>query len=271
MEIDDERLYRFEEGLDPRFPERSAVPVAIVGYGEISAIFQIDGDDEHVFKRLPLFDSRPSPPDALEAVLLRLAGAVSEQLAATPLALQKCPALLEFYFDVLHFLRVFEHLDDDFCFELSRSEGRQSLVLSLRCIDAGRLLGERQRQPHAVVAFSATASPSRWMFSELGFRDTAVYRSLPSPFCADQLRVELETSVDIRYRSRQRTLPQLTNRICRWLRENPGNCIVYFSAYSYMIQALEKIRPLCGARTICVQQRDWREADNVVFYTSDWL
>lgn len=58
MEIDDEKLYRFEEGLDPRFPERSAVPVAIVGYGEISAIFQIDGDDEHVFKRLPLFDSR---------------------------------------------------------------------------------------------------------------------------------------------------------------------------------------------------------------------
>lgn len=58
MQIDDEKLYRFEEGLNPRFPERSAVPVSIVGYGEISAIFQIDGDDGDVFKRLPLFDSR---------------------------------------------------------------------------------------------------------------------------------------------------------------------------------------------------------------------
>jgi DNA excision repair protein ERCC-2 len=209
----------------------------------------------------PLFDSRPSPPDALEQVLQRLVGAVSEQLAATPLALQENPALLEFYFDVLHFIRALEHRDQDFRFELSRSEGRQSLVLRLRCVDAARLLGERQRRPQAVIAFSATASPPRWMLHELGFKDTAVYRSLPSPFRAEQLQVELETSLDIRYRSRRHSLPLLATRIGQWLRRNTGNCIVYFSAYSYMVDVLDRVRPLCGDRTVRVQQRNWREAD----------
>ncbi|MFZ5569008.1 MAG: DUF6206 family protein [Thermodesulfobacteriota bacterium] len=58
MIIDEERLQRFEAGLDPQNLQQSAVPGHIVGYGEISAIFQIGDDDELVYKRMPLFDSR---------------------------------------------------------------------------------------------------------------------------------------------------------------------------------------------------------------------
>lgn len=57
MKISKDQLHDFEAGLDPRFPERSLVPATIVGYGEISAIFQINGVRDTVYKRLPLFDS----------------------------------------------------------------------------------------------------------------------------------------------------------------------------------------------------------------------
>lgn len=60
MDIDKNLLQRFEAGLNPQHLSASAVPAKIIGYGEISAIFQIQGDDENVYKRLPIFEDRPS-------------------------------------------------------------------------------------------------------------------------------------------------------------------------------------------------------------------
>ena len=44
LPIDIERLERFERGLDPAHPERSALPAVVLGYGEISTVLAI-GDD----------------------------------------------------------------------------------------------------------------------------------------------------------------------------------------------------------------------------------
>lgn len=55
--IDTELLQRFEAGLDPRRPERSAIPARVLGYGEISTVIAIDHPrQEHLaFKRMPMF------------------------------------------------------------------------------------------------------------------------------------------------------------------------------------------------------------------------
>ena len=58
MKIDESLLTRFESGLDPQHVHRSAIPAGIVGYGEISAIFQIQNDRTCVYKRLPLFQEQ---------------------------------------------------------------------------------------------------------------------------------------------------------------------------------------------------------------------
>jgi hypothetical protein len=57
-----ELLEEFEQGLDPRWPERSEIPAEVLGYGEISTVFAIGGQHPHTkgleglaFKRLPLF------------------------------------------------------------------------------------------------------------------------------------------------------------------------------------------------------------------------
>lgn len=52
-------IQEFERGLDPQHPERSAIPARILGYGEISTVFEIDteGLRDFAFKRLPLFYS----------------------------------------------------------------------------------------------------------------------------------------------------------------------------------------------------------------------
>ena len=58
--IDIELLKRFEEGLDPLSPHRSKIQARIIGYGEISTIFEIQDHSQQglAFKRLPIFRSR---------------------------------------------------------------------------------------------------------------------------------------------------------------------------------------------------------------------
>ncbi len=52
-----ELLQEFEQGLDPQHPERSKVPARVLGYGEISTVFEIQAEGMRglAFKRLPLF------------------------------------------------------------------------------------------------------------------------------------------------------------------------------------------------------------------------
>jgi hypothetical protein len=60
MDIDKDLLYRFEKGLDPQKIEGSTVPASIIGFGEISTIFQIGDNANLAFKRMPLFSNRMS-------------------------------------------------------------------------------------------------------------------------------------------------------------------------------------------------------------------
>ena len=53
--INSDLLDRLERGLDPARPERSEVPFTVIGYGEISTVFRIDGGGEVAYKRMPLF------------------------------------------------------------------------------------------------------------------------------------------------------------------------------------------------------------------------
>lgn len=56
-------LELFESGLDPENLLNSKFSVKVIGYGEISTVFAIDGDDENAYKRLALFENKASAKD----------------------------------------------------------------------------------------------------------------------------------------------------------------------------------------------------------------
>ncbi len=57
MEIDKALLAEFERTIDTAHPERNKIPIKVLGYGEISIVFEITGDKHPVaYKRLPIFD-----------------------------------------------------------------------------------------------------------------------------------------------------------------------------------------------------------------------
>jgi DNA excision repair protein ERCC-2 len=200
-------------------------------------------------------DSRKELPEKAVNALGDFVAAVGEAMADDAGFLPRNPELMNFYFDVLQWLRVAERWGDDFLLELQRGKGTQGLTLQLNCLDPSRLLMECQQRLHAVVAFSATLSPPHWMRATLGLSAEAVSRRMDSPFVASQLAVTLATDIDTRYRAREQSLEPLAGRIGSWLQDEPGNCIVYFSSYRYMAECLERLE----GRGALAGRRQWRQ------------
>lgn len=57
------QLEEFESGLQPTALAQSKIPAEVIGYGEISTVFEIQGDNQNAYKRLPLFYNRKAAED----------------------------------------------------------------------------------------------------------------------------------------------------------------------------------------------------------------
>jgi DNA excision repair protein ERCC-2 len=211
----------------------------------------------------PDYDSRAKIPADLQQSLVDFIARAGELQADDPALLHRQPPLLDFYFEVLQFLRLADHWGEDFRFELTRGSGRQSLRVTLNCLDPARLLRGRQESLHAMTAFSATLSPPDWTREALGLAPGAVFRREASPFDRDQLEVFLATAVDTRYKQRQQSLPALAATLMAWLQGENGNCIIYFPSYRYLQDCLSQLQALGLEATrphLWVQEREQAEA-----------
>jgi len=58
MKIDIEVLKKLEKSIDTSNPEKGVVPIKILGYGEISLVFELLNNPEQIaYKRIPIFDN----------------------------------------------------------------------------------------------------------------------------------------------------------------------------------------------------------------------
>lgn len=55
IEVDRDLLQAFEKQLDPAAPCKGKIPIKILGYGEISTVFVLAGQETLTYKRLPVF------------------------------------------------------------------------------------------------------------------------------------------------------------------------------------------------------------------------
>jgi hypothetical protein len=80
-EADIEFLSEFEQGLDPRFPERSKIPARVLGYGEISTVFELGTGTERAmaYKRLPMFHT-VAEAQSYQALYQRYVAALRERM-----------------------------------------------------------------------------------------------------------------------------------------------------------------------------------------------
>ncbi|MGD9030853.1 MAG: DUF6206 family protein [Anaerolineae bacterium] len=81
FDIDLELLRAFEEGLNPRHPERSVIPPSVLGFGEISTVLAMGEDyaGALAYKRLPMFRT-PQEAEAYRALHAQYVGVLRDRI-----------------------------------------------------------------------------------------------------------------------------------------------------------------------------------------------
>ncbi|MDD3252156.1 MAG: ATP-dependent DNA helicase [Lachnospiraceae bacterium] len=164
--------------------------------------------------------------------------------------------VLDFYFQVRHFLNMFEGLDEHYrVYTELGNDG--NFRLRLFCIDPSKCLSDCLEKGRGTVFFSATLLPIRYYKKLLSgnLEDYAVYAQ--SPF-ADEKRLLLIGS-DVSSRYTRRTVSEyrkVVSYIEMLAQSHKGNYLVFFPSYSYMEAVRRQLEELYDGSFL------WRSQEN---------
>lgn len=166
--------------------------------------------------------------------------------------------VLQLYFDVHFYLRIWEMYDGHFTTLISVRGA--DVAVRLLCLDASPFLSASLAQGQAAVLFSATLAPVDYFIETLGGGEDAKRIFLQSPFPQENLCLLCAGGVSTRYADRQRTLPEVCRYIEAAVRAKEGNYLVFLPSYAYLKAAVEEFRALCPDIPLAVQESGMDEA-----------
>ncbi|MDK9710457.1 ATP-dependent DNA helicase [Acidaminobacter sp.] len=185
--------------------------------------------------------------------------------------------LLDFYFDVLGFLRISELYGPDF---ITYTESwKNELQIKLFCLHPKRLLNDALSKGKAAVLFSATLHPLPYFRDVSGGSREDLCLRLPSPFDQSHLGLYVYSALSTRYKDRLQTTASLAELIHTVASAGrPGHYLVFFPSYEYLrlvlsdFQALLQDISACtdpdAGLTVDVQQQTMDDAQRESFIKS---
>jgi DNA excision repair protein ERCC-2 len=172
-------------------------------------------------------------------------------------------ALLDLYFAVIAFIRVFEAYDTSYvtCYEKQDAD----LKVKLFCIDPSGQLGDALGRCRAAVFFSATMTPAAYFKKMFGCQASAAHRHFPSPFAAANLGLFILDRVSTYFKHRSGTAPDVIRAVAATIRRKKGNYLLFFPSYDYMRLVFEGFRESCPEVDTVLQTPGMPEADRSAF------
>ena len=170
--------------------------------------------------------------------------------------------LLDTYFSAQRFLRIYELIDEHFV--IYAEKNRNDLILKLFCLDPSRLLRQMTKGVRAKVFFSATLTPLPYYQEILGGTEEDYLLSIPSPFKQEQVDVYIQP-LSTRLADRERTKEQITAMLHSLIKNRPGNYLVFFPSYQYLITVFEHFKQFDTKTKTLVQTREMNEDDREAF------
>lgn len=199
----------------------------------------------------------------LEFQLLRVVGDY-ELFAKEYPVLPERETLLNFYFNVRHFLAILENMDEKYRIYLDY-DAERNFRIKLQCMDPSGCLGDVMERVRSTVFFSATLLPIRYYKEQLGGtkEDAAVYAS--SVFQTEQRRVMIARDATSKYTRRSiMEYQKIAHYIETFTSAREGNYLVFFPSYAFMDQVVNCIQEGEKQR-ILVQNPDMREREKEEF------
>jgi len=149
--------------------------------------------------------------------------------------------LMNLYFDMRHFINMYEIIDDDYLIYTYYNE-KDEFIITLRCMNPSRNLSYQLKKGKSAIFFSATFLPITYYMNQLGAKedDYAVYA--PSTFDKTKRNILIATDVSTKYTRRTDSeYARIARYIDVFTREKIGNYITFFPSYSFMEKVYDKL------------------------------
>lgn len=146
---------------------------------------------------------------------------------------------LDFYFDLRHFLNMYENMTDDDYLVYNRFNDKGEFVVKLLCTNPARSIRQSLDRGISTIFFSATLLPIQYFKDMLtGENDSAVYAK--SVFDPSKRGLFIAKDVSSKYTRRTATeYYNIASYINTAVRAHHGNYLVFFPSYSFMKSVME--------------------------------
>jgi len=179
--------------------------------------------------------------DALVLTIMNLLGEYDEFLKQFP-EFPDREKVLELYFQLYHFMNMYELLNDKYEIYVNEDEEHQFYV-RLQCMDPSDNLKLCLEKGSSAVFFSATFLPIQYYKEQLAGTadDYAIYA--PSPFDPKKRLILVANDVSTKYTRRNAVeYEKVVRYIYNFMSHRLGNYLVFFPSYRYMELIYEMIQ-----------------------------
>ena len=206
--------------------------------------------------------------DGFTNALMRLYSTMSDYLGEQEQ--QKIPvreSILDFYFEVSHFLDIYERVDSNYVkYTMLQEDG--SFLLKLFCVNPRENLKECMGRGRSSILFSATFLPIQYYKELLGGdqEDYEVYAK--SVFDKEKRALFIANDVTSKYTRRtDDEYVRIAKYIAEIVKNRHGNYMLFFPSYSFMRRVYELYFTNYRSEEVeCIQQQEFMsEADRENF------
>ena len=174
--------------------------------------------------------------------------------------------VLDFYFELGHFLEIHEEMDENYVIYAEKIENTDFFV-KLLCVNPSIRLRDCMSQGRSSILFSATMLPIQYFKRLLGGNEEDYEVYAKSVFNPEKLGVFVANDVTSKYTRRSdEEYDRIAEHIHRIVRERAGNYMVFAPSYTFMQRVIEKYEARADEIVdIIVQNEHMSEAEREEF------
>lgn len=147
--------------------------------------------------------------------------------------------LLEFYFEVSHFLEIYELLDENYV-TYSEMESDGSFILKLFCVNPAKNLRECMMRGRSTILFSATLLPIQYYKKLLGADEGDYEVYAQSVFRPEKMGLYIGSDVTSKYTRRSDgEYYRIASYIHEVVRQRHGNYMLFFPSHAFLRQVYD--------------------------------
>ncbi|MCI8774852.1 MAG: ATP-dependent DNA helicase [Lachnospiraceae bacterium] len=166
--------------------------------------------------------------------------------------------VLEFYFEVSHFLSIYELVDENYV-TYSQLEQDGSFILKLFCVNPAQNLQECMMRGRSTILFSATLLPIQYYKTLLGAEEGDYEVYAKSVFRPEKRGLYIGSDVTSKYTRRSEIeYYNIASYLYEIVKNRHGNYMVFFPSHAFLRQVYESFMEYFAKEQIeCIIQEDY--------------